>query len=230
MTEEQWLTAKTIQDLDLWRTANKRFRKHRLFAAACCQRAVTLVADKRLDLIVVAAEDFADEQLSWDQIKKVRKTLAAIRREFATDRFGPKESLGDAVEALTEATDREPGGSFGAHTKAKFAFGASARHSIDFNEMERRWQLEESVQILLAFDIFGNPFRPVAFDPNWQTSTAVGIARTMYDARDFGAMPILADALQDAGCEDDAILNHCRDAKQVHVRGCWVVDLVLGKS
>ena len=52
----------------------------------------------------------------------------------------------------------------------------------------------------------------------------------MYEARDFGAMPILADALQDAGCEDAAILDHCRDANGVHVRGCWVVDLVLGKG
>jgi hypothetical protein len=76
----------------------------------------------------------------------------------------------------------------------------------------------------------GNPFRSVAFDPRWRTSTAVGLARTMYDDRDFGAMPILADALQDAGCEDAAILNHCRDPHQVHVRGCWVVDLVLGKT
>ncbi|MBL8867549.1 MAG: hypothetical protein JNK93_18485 [Planctomycetia bacterium] len=79
-------------------------------------------------------------------------------------------------------------------------------------------------------DIFGNPFRPVAFDPRWRTSTTFGLTRTMYDARDFGAMPILADALQDAGCEDDAILNHCRDPQQVHVRGCWVVDCVLGKT
>ncbi|MBX3397363.1 MAG: hypothetical protein KF873_01365 [Gemmataceae bacterium] len=78
--------------------------------------------------------------------------------------------------------------------------------------------------------LFGNPFRPVAFDPNWRTSTAIGLAQTMYDARDFGAMPILADALQDAGGEDAAILDHCRDAAGVHVRGCWVVDLVLGKS
>jgi hypothetical protein len=79
-------------------------------------------------------------------------------------------------------------------------------------------------------DIFGNPFRPVAFDPAWRTSTAVAIAKQMYESRDFGAMPILADALQDAGCDNEDILNHCRDANQVHVRGCWVVDLVLGKS
>ena len=58
----------------------------------------------------------------------------------------------------------------------------------------------------------------------------VALARGMYESRDFSAMPILADALQDAGCDNDEVLNHCRDPKQVHVRGCWVVDLVLNKS
>ncbi|VTU01878.1 Uncharacterized protein (Fragment) OS=uncultured bacterium PE=4 SV=1 [Gemmataceae bacterium] len=64
----------------------------------------------------------------------------------------------------------------------------------------------------------------------WRTSTAVAIAQGMYESRNFAAMPILADALQDAGCEAEAILTHCRDPEQVHVRGCWVVDLVLGKG
>jgi hypothetical protein len=82
----------------------------------------------------------------------------------------------------------------------------------------------------LLRDIFGNPFRPVTFDAAWRTSTAVALANQMYESRDFGAMPILADALQDAGCTSEDVLNHCRDAKQVHVRGCWVVDLVLGKE
>lgn len=79
-------------------------------------------------------------------------------------------------------------------------------------------------------DIFGNPFRPVAFSPDWRTDTTLALARQMYESRDFGAMPILADALQDAGCENDDILAHCRDANATHVRGCWVVDLVLGKE
>ena len=79
-------------------------------------------------------------------------------------------------------------------------------------------------------DIFGNPFRLVAFSPGWRTETAVALARQTYEGRDFGAMPILADALQDAGCDNDDILSHCRDANQAHVRGCWVVDLVLGKQ
>jgi hypothetical protein len=82
----------------------------------------------------------------------------------------------------------------------------------------------------LIHDVFGNPFRPVTFSPQWRTDTAVSLAQQMYEAREFSAMPILADALQDAGCDNDDILTHCRDPKQVHVRGCWVVDLVLGKE
>ena len=52
----------------------------------------------------------------------------------------------------------------------------------------------------------------------------------MYESRDFSAMPILADVLQDTGCDHDDILNHCRDSQQAHVRGCWVMALVLGKA
>ena len=78
-------------------------------------------------------------------------------------------------------------------------------------------------------DIFGNPFQPITWHPSWRTSTVVTIAKTMYDSRDFSPMPLLADALQDAGCENEDILNHCRSGGP-HVRGCWVVDLVLGKE
>ncbi|MCE9562724.1 MAG: hypothetical protein K8U57_11815 [Planctomycetes bacterium] len=79
-------------------------------------------------------------------------------------------------------------------------------------------------------DLFGNPFRLGMFDTAWRSDTAVSLAKHIYESRDYSAMPILADALQDAGCDHDDILNHCRNSEQVHVRGCWVVDLVLGKS
>ncbi|MCI0703344.1 MAG: hypothetical protein L0241_19875 [Planctomycetia bacterium] len=79
-------------------------------------------------------------------------------------------------------------------------------------------------------ELFGNPFRPVEFDPAWRTDTALQLARQMYESRDFSLMPILADALQDAGCDNEEVLNHCRDANTTHVRGCWVVDLVLDKT
>jgi hypothetical protein len=78
-------------------------------------------------------------------------------------------------------------------------------------------------------DVFGNPFRPVAFAPAWRTEAVVAISRTMYESRDFAAMPVLADAFDDAGCDHADILAHCRGPGP-HVRGCWVVDLVLGKE
>ncbi|AMV23748.1 hypothetical protein VT84_05000 [Gemmata sp. SH-PL17] len=86
----------------------------------------------------------------------------------------------------------------------------------------------DSIPILR--DIFGNPFKRPNFKGAWRTDTAVTLARGMYESRDFSAMPILADALQDAGCDNDDILTHCRDADVPHVRGCWVADLVLGKE
>lgn len=78
-------------------------------------------------------------------------------------------------------------------------------------------------------DIFGNPFRSVTFSLTWRTDTVLTLAQQMYALREFGAMPILADALQDAGCDNDDVLSHCR-SEGAHVRGCWVVDLVLGKE
>ncbi len=74
------------------------------------------------------------------------------------------------------------------------------------------------------------PFSDVAIDPAWHTTDVMLLAQGIYDEKAFDRMPILADALQDAGCDNTDILDHCRDTNQVHVRGCWVVDLVLGKE
>ncbi|OAI53023.1 hypothetical protein AYO44_16370 [Planctomycetaceae bacterium SCGC AG-212-F19] len=81
----------------------------------------------------------------------------------------------------------------------------------------------------LVRDIFGNPFRPVTIEPAWRTSTVTSLAQGIYDQRAFDRLPILADALEDAGCSNANVLNHCRGGGE-HVRGCWVVDLVLGKE
>ena len=70
----------------------------------------------------------------------------------------------------------------------------------------------------------------MSLQPSWLTSTVVAPAAGISDEGAFDRMPILADALQDAGCDSEDILAHCRDPKQGHVRGCWVIDLVLGKD
>lgn len=108
--------------------------------------------------------------------------------------------------------------------------GPSESLDIDLEEWARAYKCEQRKQAAFLRDIFGNPFRPVAFSPEWRTSTAVAIAQQMYESRDFSPMPILADALEDAGCDNADILEHCRDLKATHARGCWVVDEVLGKQ
>ena len=131
--------------------------------------------------------------------------------EFAVDVF--------AFEAAVNAGLLQPNATFQEITAAQ-------QHPL-FASVRERTELEWGALIRC---IYGpNPFRPVTSAPAWRTEAAVGIAAKMYDSRDFGNMPILADALQDAGCEHADILSHCR-GDGPHVRGCWVVDLVLGKA
>ena len=94
---------------------------------------------------------------------------------------------------------------------------------------EERAAEERKVQAALVRDIFGDSFPPPAFDPSWQTPDVAAIARGIYEDRSFDRMPILADALEEAGCDNPAILGHCRGPGP-HVRGCWALDLVLGKD
>jgi hypothetical protein len=80
-------------------------------------------------------------------------------------------------------------------------------------------------------DVCGNPFRPKpgldAAWLGWGGGTVVSLARAIYEERRWGEMGVLADALQEAGCDRDDILSHCRGP--VHARGCWLVDLLLNK-
>ncbi len=88
-------------------------------------------------------------------------------------------------------------------------------------EQAAGWQLAS-----LYRDIIPNPFLSIDWRPEWFTSAALDLARAMYDTRDFSGMPILADALLDAGCTHQVIQDHCR-GRQPHARGCWVVDALL---
>ena len=90
----------------------------------------------------------------------------------------------------------------------------------------------ERAMAAVVRDIFGNLFAPVVCDSawlGWRTATVTSLAQAIYDERAFDRMPILADALEDAGCTSTDVLGHCRGGGE-HVRGCWVVDLVLGKQ
>jgi hypothetical protein len=107
------------------------------------------------------------------------------------------------------------------------------RHAFKGLESEpARYAAAERHLLLPLRDIIGDPARPVCINPywlSWDRGTAVNLAHAIYDERAFDRLPILADALEEAGCADQDILGHCR-AQGEHVRGCWAVDLLLGKE
>lgn len=218
MTEAEWLACTDPWEMLTYLDATNE-RKARLVLAACCRVHYNGVASARLYPALDAAERHADGRLAASTLSKYKRELGQIRT------VGPKARRVSRMNArwarnlfILAAT---PLGSSGWQPipqaiEAGIIIG-------DFSPL-----LTSSLPPILR-DIFGNPFHPVTFSPEWRTDTAVTLARQMYDSRDFGAMPILADALQDAGCENEDILSHCR-CEGPHVRGCWVVDLVLDKA
>jgi Imm-5 like putative immunity protein len=205
MTEAEWLAcAEPLQMFGFVRSRGT-LRKEWLLACAGCRVVWTRLPDDRSREAVEVAERFADGKASVEELKTAAsKAIAA------------------AVETKSSPTDDSRVNWLVFHATASFSRGAAPA------VLAKLSQLGQDGATLLR-DIFGNPFRPVAFDPAWRTPTAVALAQRMYDERDFAALPVLADALQDAGCEHPDVLEHCRGGGE-HVRGCWVVDLVLGKE
>ena len=120
----------------------------------------------------------------------------------------------------------------GASYGANIPSGAvhAARFAID--AAASRDDVEVQSNVFALRDIWGNPFQSVALDASWlawNDGTIRKLAQPIYDHRAFDRLPLLADALEDAGCTDADILGHCRSGGE-HVRGCWVIDLLLGKT
>jgi len=218
MTEEEWLTSADMESM-LNCLVTVRFpkvepcnwhegeRKKRLFVAGCLRRVAALLpAEYRAltELIELHADGLVD-------VTTRRKVVSAAERvEWDHNNLLFAINYDDiglfCHHAASIATEAIPGG------------GDNTRNA------------ESLKHAALLREIFGNPFRPVGFDPAWRTSDAMALATGIYDGRAFDRMPILADALQEAGCDNDDLLRHCRDPDANHVRGCWALDLVLGKE
>jgi hypothetical protein len=205
MTEAEWLVCDDTPPMWLF-VVSEPFsaRKVRLFGVAYC-RLLRQSADFRN-----AVEFESAAELVADGLLSIEEARASVRSEWG-DRF---------FQGLL-ADDLDSGSAF--HGGVRRILALSALQPLD----DAGNQLPTVPDLFR--EVFGNPFRPVTFSPDWRTDTATTLARQMYESRGFSAMPILADALQDAGCENEDILDHCRDPGP-HVRGCWVLDLVLGKE
>ena len=243
MTEAEWLKCPAMSLMCSHLRLEKRInytesgrRKFRLLACQCCRRVWSVIKDARLRRAVELSERYADKRASKSDLGKAWATAKATARELAEqylrrDIDDPAASiaLGRAQAAQAVVATASPDqiatrAESAAYEASEVMRSVADEADDDADAAERRLQSD------YVRDIFGNPFRPVTFSPAWRTDTAVTLARQMYDSREFGAMPILADALQDAGCDNEDVLAHCRDTGATHVRGCWVVDLVLGKE
>jgi hypothetical protein len=224
--EKTWLACKDPERLIEFLGARVSDRQLRLFALACIRRGWHFVTDKRIPKLVALLEDVADGRA------KSRDSARARDRSYAvasSDLDDMQQCIGfDLWTAFDKELERE-GNDLGECVAAAFGYFAQG-DSGNTRKFSKAKTAERGQQPAVLREIVGNPFRPVALDPAWRTATAVAIARQMYDSQEFGAAPILADALQDAGCECAPLLDHLRDPAAAHVRGCWAVDLVLGLS
>lgn len=203
MTEPEWQNASEPQAMlgFLLKSGGTSERKLRLFAVACSRRVWTLI-DPLGRYAVEVAERFADRLAGPVELRDAR--LAC-------------QGAGDQASWYAAATIPENA----ARNAALSAQVGVARLGSESAEL--------LAQTALVRDVFGNPFRPSSLDQSCRTPHVIALAQVIYDARAFNRMLEFAEALEKAGCDDAVILGHCRGAGQ-HVRGCFVIDLVLGKE
>jgi hypothetical protein len=249
MTEQDWLQATDPQPMLEFLRSKVSDRKLRLFAIACYRLIRHLLLDDRLLLILEGIEREADGHVTvqdrqlradWEEERQVLADSWGLleidderRREILGRHHRPQAHNVEAMQALDWLLDWNTVTLLGEqgveHVDALLAARATA-FNVTLAAGDQMLIGKTEAEILR--DVFGNPFRPVTSNPawlRWHDGLLVSMARQMYDSRDFIDMPILADALEDAGCTDADILTHCRQPGE-HVRGCWVLDLILGKK
>jgi hypothetical protein len=213
MTEEQWLTSEEPQPMLEFLRGQTSDRKLRLFACACCRRFWDRLEAASREAVEVA-ERYADGEVGEAVLQAAHDAAYARYAEKAGVDWDDIWGFVAALECAALAASHSP--------LDRLFFDGTHRAEVYHDT-------RLPAQATLVRDILGNPFRPVALDPEWRTDTLRILASQMYQSREFSSMPVLADALQDAGCTDRAILDHCRGPGP-HCRGCWAVDLLTGRK
>jgi len=196
-------------------------RKFRLYACGWCRRFWNNIQDRRLRNAVAITEEYADGLVN--------------DTEFRTAKRQARAAYAQALTSQGELSWEASVASLVMHVMSRRFIPGWNPHR-DSETGKRSENTEREVQELMRFqsgllrDLFGPlAFRPITIDPRWLTSTVIDLAQAIYDEHAFERMPILADALMDAGCDSEEIIAHCR-SDGPHVRGCHVVDLLLGKG
>jgi hypothetical protein len=239
MTEADWVTCTDPQKMLEFLRGKASDRKLRLFACACCRRFWSRLPHEPCRKAIEVTEAFVDGAVSEDTflaaLRAVRSFMrGAIRRIYTPGSYVANEEWGDFATYLVTSRDGWVAAEGASKNVIHVLFSGERsppdpcpRDSLIVYAEERASQAD------LLRDVFGTlPFRIVTIDPlllAWNDGTVVKNAQAIYDDRAFDRLPILADALEDAGCHDAALLGHCRHPGP-HVRGCWVVDLLTRRN
>ncbi len=240
MTEQEWLTCGEPEKMLEFLRGKVSDRKMRLFAVGCCRQIWNCLNETCRNAVGVAelhADSLAPEEDLRVAFDAVFMFVASVSHnqgggDAVLNAVGmgswfdfPKEKICRTAQAATYA----------AHIAAG-TIPRDLRSNRADRAARRRFSVARAEMTALFRECIGNPFRPVALEPAWLTPTVLSLAQAAYDNRTQPAgtlelvrLAILADALEEAGCDSDDILNHLRQPGE-HVRGCWVVDLLLGKS
>jgi hypothetical protein len=188
-------------------------RKWRLHACGCARRWGG-TAPREFTEALEVAERFADGRATDKELANAchyAENCDPLRLGLTQPRNRRETDLDRAARALWAATRSD-------------GWGTS-----DYRNYYQRTEFRRVYKQVLV-EVVGSRPSPPEVKSAWRTDAVLSLARQMYESRDFGSMPVLADALEDAGCDCADVLDHCRDPQAAHVRGCWIVDPVLGKS
>jgi hypothetical protein len=213
MTEAEWLACADPDPMLEFLGDKTSDRTARLFACACCRRIWHCLEPRERELVELA------------------ERVAEGEEGLPSEDLGEAYSVGEAAAMCTLSPDARVAAG-GAAEYASDQVGLDAAGEAAFNDYAPRILAERRLQADFLRCIFGNPFRPVTVDPAWLAwngGTIPKLAEAVYQERAFERLPVLADALEEAGCSEADLLGHLRSPGP-HVRGCWAVDLLLGKG
>jgi hypothetical protein len=232
MTEAEWLAGTDPEPMADFVAGRASDRKVRLFACACCRRVWHLIPPYHRRTVEVA-ERFADGLATREE----------LRQSYQITRETPADDEGDFDPAAEGEDYDEFCVPWPSSATTATAFPPGCWDELDASYWSARlaawgrpgpeYQKEREAHAHLLRDVFGNPFRPVPAPPPavlaWNDGTAVKLAQAVYEERAFDRLPIVADALEEAGCADAELLGHLHGPGP-HARGCWALDLLLGKE
>jgi hypothetical protein len=231
VTEAEWLVATDPQPMLSFLRGKAGDRKLRLFACACCRSVWQLLPYELSRRAVEVSERYADGLAGTAELQAALAGAEEVRRGRPPREGGPAAAVAATSACPKEAADETAEAVITANA---WPLDSQAGIALGMAESERQRQSG------LLRDILGNPFRPVsAIDPvwlAWNGGTVMTLAEAAYEARslpegslDIARLALISDALEDAGCSDPGLLGHLRSPGP-HVRGCWAIDLLLGKE